>query len=83
MDAAALERLRRRLAEPLGEVSERKEKRGFSGIGLHNVYERMRMTFGTGFYMQIESKEGAGTCISMYLPVRAQDNHTEGGAADV
>ncbi|MNO03064.1 hypothetical protein D3C81_2236650 [compost metagenome] len=83
MDAAALEQLRRRLAEPLGDAVERKEKRGFSGIGLHNVYERMKMTFGAGFYMQIESKEGAGTCISMYLPVRAQENQAEGGAADV
>lgn len=74
MDAAALDRLRSRMKEPHREEEGRREKRGFSGIGLHNVYERMRMTFGAGFFMEIESKEGAGTCISMYLPVQEQEN---------
>ena len=83
MDAEALQRLRLRLAEPLGENIERREKRGFSGIGLHNVYERMKMTFGSGFYMEIESREGGGTCISMYLPLPGQAEQALGGAADV
>ncbi|MDF2937222.1 MAG: histidine kinase [Paenibacillaceae bacterium] len=82
MDAEALRRLRSRLAEPGEEDAEKKGKRGFSGIGLHNVYERMKMTFGAGFYMEIDSREGEGTCISMYLPVRRQES-AEGGTADV
>ncbi|RAV05170.1 sensor histidine kinase [Paenibacillus sp. YN15] len=69
MDAAALEGLRRRMLGLHGEAEDRSEKRGFSGIGLANVYERMRMTFGSSFSMEIESEEGAGTCISMYLPL--------------
>lgn len=46
------------------------ERKGFSNIGLSNVFERMRMTFGTAFRMRLESKEGQGTKVIMFIPRR-------------
>lgn len=43
---------------------------GFSGIGLSNVMERMRMVFGSGFQCAVYSEEGQGTVIEMYIPER-------------
>ncbi|MCZ8519414.1 MULTISPECIES: cache domain-containing sensor histidine kinase [Paenibacillus] len=68
MDAAKLERLRRQLAAPQAEAAPESDKKGFSSIGLANVYERMRMTFGERFRMEVDSAEGAGTVITMYIP---------------
>lgn len=42
-------------------------KIGFSSIGLSNVYERMRMTFGESFTMNISSVEGIGTKVIMLV----------------
>lgn len=42
-------------------------KKGFSSLGLSNVYERMRMTFGEAFTMKITSVEGKGTKILMLI----------------
>jgi two-component system sensor histidine kinase YesM len=40
----------------------------FSGIGLPNVFERMKMTFGEEFRMDIDSGPGEGTRIQMSIP---------------
>lgn len=73
MEAAALEKLRSRLREkrPLPEAAE--SGGGFSSIGLTNVNERMRMTFGDGFGMDIDSEPGAGTSIRMRIPIGEAD----------
>ncbi len=42
----------------------------FSGIGLSNVMERMRMVFGSEFQCAVYSEEGQGTVIEMYIPER-------------
>lgn len=39
-----------------------------SGIGLANVHERMRMTYGESFRIEIESGQGGGTRITMNIP---------------
>jgi two-component system, sensor histidine kinase YesM len=59
MPRAALERLRALLTEsrPDGEVS-----------GLVNIHRRMRIVFGAGYAMQIESEENAGTRVAMTVP---------------
>ncbi|MFC4321555.1 sensor histidine kinase [Litchfieldia salsa] len=44
-----------------------KNKKGFSSLGVSNVYERMRMTFGEAFNMEVHSNEGSGTKVSMYI----------------
>ncbi|WP_426452672.1 cache domain-containing sensor histidine kinase [Paenibacillus sp. S-38] len=68
MDAETLEKLRRRLAVQQAEETPEPDKKGFSSIGLVNVSERMRMTFGERFRMEIDSREGEGTVITMYIP---------------
>mgnify|MGYP001232469613 CR=1 FL=1 len=74
MDSKALAALRRKLqsAEPLAEG--RDEDRGsFSGIGLRNVVERMRMVFGDGFRMEVKSEQGKGTAIRMFIPRKEEE----------
>ncbi|MDP4097385.1 histidine kinase [Paenibacillus sp. P96] len=44
----------------------------FSGIGLPNVMERMRMVFGDGFRMDVRSRQGNGTQIVMRIPERGK-----------
>jgi len=71
MDAEALAALRRKLqtAEPPPDGGE--GKRGsFSGIGLSNVAERMRMMFGDGFRLEVASEKGRGTAVRMLIPRR-------------
>lgn len=43
-------------------------KKGFSSIGLSNVNERMRMTYGDQFRMRIQSEPDKGTRILMSIP---------------
>ncbi|RRJ63019.1 sensor histidine kinase [Paenibacillus oralis] len=45
-----------------------KPKGHFSGMGLHNVMERMRLRFGPLFHVEIRSEPGLGTVIEMYIP---------------
>lgn len=48
----------------------------FTGIGTANVYERLRLRFGEAFVLIIDSEEGAGTTITMRVPLQeAGDPH--------
>ncbi|HEX7056653.1 MAG TPA: histidine kinase, partial [Bacilli bacterium] len=75
MSPPQVEKLRQSVAaqaEP-GEV----QASYFSGIGLANVYERMKMTFGERFHMEIMSKPGQGTCIRMSIPFKEEAEHVQ------
>lgn len=52
-----------------GEPTGSQKRQGFSGIGITNVYERMKMQFGPEFEMEIESRPGEGTCVTLYIPM--------------
>jgi two-component system sensor histidine kinase YesM len=41
----------------------------FSGIGIKNVDDRIKMLYGTEFGVTINSEVGAGTTVSVYLPL--------------
>jgi len=78
MEPEALAALRRKLLAgepgPDGQEEEEGEARGsFSGIGLRNVLERMRMVFGEGFRMDVESEAGKGTVVRMFIPRKEGD----------
>ncbi|MBO1510682.1 sensor histidine kinase [Metabacillus bambusae] len=64
MNEENLNELRKKLTVNL-ETSLEHNRKGFSGIGLSNVYERMRMTFGEYFQMEVNSLEGNGTRVIM------------------
>ncbi|UUZ96717.1 sensor histidine kinase [Paenibacillus sp. P25] len=70
MDSVVLEGIRRKLASYGDEAvhPESDSRKGFSSIGLANVNERMRMTYGDSFNMNIDSGEGQGTRITMRIP---------------
>ncbi|MGG1513918.1 sensor histidine kinase [Paenibacillus oryzisoli] len=73
MDADKLATLRRKIAR--GETVKASADRvggGFSGIGLLNVVERMKMTFGDHFQMDVQSELGQGTSIRMIIPKREE-----------
>lgn len=82
MSAEELERLRRKL-DPAAAAEAESRPRGsrFSGIGLANVHERMRIRFGQAFRMDIDSEEGKGTTITMRIPQKeAERDHVQSDA---
>lgn len=69
MDEQTLFQLRRKLIHSNTlDNSTAKNNKGFSSIGMSNVYERMYMTFGQEFKMDIKSELGKGTQVIMSIP---------------
>lgn len=69
MDAVTLAGLRERVRQTAyTEMPGSEKPKGFSSLGLANVYQRLWMTFGSSFQMEIESSEGKGTKITLYIP---------------
>ncbi|WP_028548413.1 sensor histidine kinase [Paenibacillus sp. UNC451MF] len=69
MELETLNKIRDRLRKNIDhEHPEMAKHRGFSSIGLSNVNERMRMTYGDDFVMQMESELDRGTRITMIIP---------------
>ncbi|TVY00257.1 sensor histidine kinase [Paenibacillus cremeus] len=78
MDASKLETLRGKIDAESGKHPEQDGTGGgFSGIGLPNVSERMRMTFGEAFRMEVQSIEGEGTTIQMDIPWESLTRYEE------
>lgn len=68
MDAGALERIRRQIAgeEPAQSTSG-------NGIGLKNVHDRIRMSFGGEYGLRISSQPERGTTVSVMLPYQKKE----------
>lgn len=45
------------------------ERQKFSGIGLKNVHERIRMKYGGNYGLSISSEIGKGTAVSLTIPI--------------
>lgn len=46
-----------------------------SGVGLHNVHERLCLYYGDGYGVEIESEPDEGTCVTLRLPqVREEES---------
>lgn len=74
MEAVRLEAVLGKMRAPeLAGEKEAKPKSHFSGMGLHNVMERMRLRFGDAFRVQIHSRAGDGTTIEMHIPRKEGD----------
>lgn len=48
--------------------AEAPNRRGLSGIGLHNVDERIRLTYGPSFGLSVQSLEGEYTDVCVHIP---------------
>jgi len=64
MGYAELERLRRRLAENGGDEADGSGE----GIGLANIAKRVRMHYGAGYGLRLDSAAGRGTEVQLVLP---------------
>ncbi len=64
MDQQKLRRLRSTLNS-----RERKQSEGGRGIGLRNVHERLKLRFGEGYGIRIDSELGAGTNVTVRIPI--------------
>jgi two-component system, sensor histidine kinase YesM len=68
MDKLTLEGLRRKIFQPNGHEAEKSSK-SFNGIGVQNVYQRMKLIYGEAFLLRIDSIEGEGTTLMFQIPV--------------
>ncbi|MEH7250952.1 sensor histidine kinase [Neobacillus niacini] len=76
MDEASLSQLKSKINHSnCTENSHETHNKGFSSLGLSNVYERMFITFGKSFTMDIKSLPGAGTKVILTIQ--------KGGNSDV
>lgn len=44
------------------------------GVGIRNVHERLVLYYGTGYGLEISSREGAGTIVAIKIPVVGGDS---------
>ncbi|MFB3164318.1 histidine kinase [Neobacillus sp. 179-J 1A1 HS] len=58
-----------------------KNNKGFSSIGISNVYERMYITFGQEFKMDINSELGMGTQVIMSIPKGGRKPNVQSNAS--
>jgi two-component system, sensor histidine kinase YesM len=74
MDFLTLERLKGKVFKS-NSNSNIKSNQSFNGIGVQNVYQRMKLIYGEAFPMTIESFEGEGTTLTFHIPVdRGEEN---------
>lgn len=58
-------------------VRQETKKEHFSGIGIHNVQDRLKLLFGKEYGIRIESVEHMGTRVIVTLPVRRKKSGEE------
>ncbi len=58
-------------------VKQDKKTEHFSGIGIHNVQDRLKLLYGENYGIHIHSVEERGTTITVKLPVRRKRNDYE------
>ncbi|WNC15598.1 sensor histidine kinase [Brevibacillus brevis] len=51
---------------------------GGSGVGIRNVHERIRLSFGDEYGLEIESELEVGTVVNVWIPCRRDDEGQEG-----
>lgn len=56
------------------EKSGKTEREHFSGIGVHNVQERIQLLFGAEYGVHMKSRRNRGTTVTVTLPVMRSEN---------
>jgi two-component system sensor histidine kinase YesM len=54
----------------------KKNRHLFSGIGIHNVNERIKLLYGEGYGVEISSQLGEGTSVKIRLPIIKYNDFT-------
>lgn len=67
MDSEELERLKEWIYVDETSIN-RPSRQSFTGVGIKNVYQRMRITFGDTFHMNLESSPETGTTYTFFIP---------------
>lgn len=67
------------LRKVLEERITKRSKERFTGIGMHNVHDRIRIHFGEPYGIRIRSLPGRGTVVAIALPAVAAEPRLEGG----
>ncbi|PAE31431.1 hypothetical protein CHI06_27995 [Bacillus sp. 7884-1] len=68
MDATTLERIQEKVFKSNSNTFI-KSNQSFNGIGVQNVYQRMKLIYGEVFQMTIDSIEGEGTTLTFHIPL--------------
>jgi two-component system, sensor histidine kinase YesM len=68
MDATTLERLQEKVYKSDSNTYI-KSNQSFNGIGVQNVYQRMKLIYGEAFQMWIDSIVGEGTTLTFHIPL--------------
>ena len=68
----------RRMLQPDGEARSEKAGRKGAHIGLSNIHERIRLHYGQGWGLDVQSIQGGGTTVCMRIPLCPESN--EGNA---
>ncbi|WP_027628924.1 sensor histidine kinase [Ruminiclostridium cellobioparum] len=69
IDQAKLDRIKAKLAESPHILSEQKQDRTMGdSIGIYNVNNRLKLTYGIQFGLNIESRKGEGTRVTITIP---------------
>ncbi|MFS0820141.1 sensor histidine kinase [Bacillus sp. 1P02SD] len=71
MNDYTLKRLQEKVYQSTNIQSD-KNNQSFNGIGLQNVYQRMKLIYGKDFHMNIDSIEGKGTTVTFEIPLRKE-----------
>jgi two-component system, sensor histidine kinase YesM len=68
MDLLTLEKLKEKVFHSNSNTYS-KSNHSFNGIGVQNVYQRLKLIYGDPFQMRIDSVEGEGTTLTFQIPV--------------
>lgn len=68
MDKLTLEELRKKIFQHNSQ-DHVKSSKSFNGIGVQNVYQRMKLIYGDEFHLSINSIDGEGTTLTFQIPV--------------
>ncbi|WP_163539701.1 sensor histidine kinase [Gracilibacillus sp. YIM 98692] len=71
MSEETLEKIREKIFQTESS-SQTKNHQSFTGIGIQNVYQRMKMIYGDQFSMELDSEENIGTTYTFYLPIEKE-----------
>lgn len=65
--------------EKINEIlnSDRSSQKSLNKIGLYNVKQRVRLTYGEGYTVRMDSREGCFTKVTVRIPARKRDHREE------